>query len=101
MSLLFGKGNNSYGIEIADFDSEYSFSTTNIASPGHMEIQRPHPSHLSPSILGRFVIGVPTIIAPLGHTVSHGLHGISSTHSKTATFFLLTIASPGQPGHEG
>ncbi len=55
-----------------------------MANPGHFTAQVPHPEHRSKSMVGRFVIGFPTFMAPLGQDVSQGLHGISSMHSMTA-----------------
>src|SRR5665648_182041 len=55
-----------------------------MARPGQAATQIPQPAHFLKSILGKFVMGFPTQIAPFRQEVSHGLHGISSMHSITA-----------------
>ena len=84
LSPLPGKGSSSYGIEIAASISEKDLSTIKIASPGQTTMHLPQPLHISLNS-GKLVIGFPTFIDFFGQTVSHGLQGIPSMHSITAT----------------
>jgi hypothetical protein len=44
----------------------------------------PQATHFSKSILGKFVIDSPMVIAPFEQAASQGLQGISSMHSIMA-----------------
>ena len=94
LSPLHGKGSSSYGIEIAASLSEKVLSIIKIASPGQTTMHLPQPLHILLNS-GKLVIGFPTFIDFFGQAVSHGLQGISSRHSITATGPLLSLSSDG------
>ena len=64
---------------------EKSLCTTNIASPGHLAMQRLQPVHLEKSTLGVSVSSPSIVMAFRGQAYAQGLQGMFSMHSTITT----------------